>query len=67
MAQRYLLASYDNQRNSTIEASDSRSTLLIAPKSLKDYQTRVLVNHMNQIDGQSQQVSVEKPRNIVNT
>jgi len=47
MAQRYLLSTYDNQRNSTIEASDSKSTLMIAPNSLKDYHTRVLVNHMN--------------------
>ena len=67
MAQRYLLSTYDNQRNSTIEASDSKSTLMIAPNSLKDYHTRVLVNHMNQIEAQSQQVSVEKPRNTVNT
>ena len=47
MVQRYLLSSYENQRNSTIEASDSKSALIIAPNSLKDYQTRILVNHMN--------------------
>jgi hypothetical protein len=47
MVQRYLLSSYENQWNSTIEASDSKSALIIAPNSLKDYQTRILVNHMN--------------------